>query len=230
MRQHCRLGGWMSIAAETPSAIEPGPRPLIRPSLIYFWTVSLVWFALFGWNLVRHGHELASHSTALIPWVALLSVVNMLPVSTWPHANFTPDVPIFIAGTLVLSPIEIGIASFIGGFDRKEFNGQITLSKAVFNRSQVGLAGFASSLVAHHVVPWSGPSGFILLLAVLVLVAIFLVNYILVGVAIALEYGAGPRTVLKRMSVGTPLDFALTLISWGVVGAMLAVLYDQIGP
>ena len=220
----------MSIAAETPSAIEPGPRPLIRPSLIYFWTVSLVWFALFGWNLVRHGHELASHSTALIPWVALLAVVNMLPVSTWPHANFTPDVPIFIAGTLVLSPIEIGIASFIGGFDRKELNGQITLSKAVFNRSQVGLAGFASSLVAHHVVPWPGPSGFILLLAVLVLVAIFLVNYILVGVAIALEYGAGPRTVLKRMSVGTPLDFALTLISWGVVGAMLAVLYDQIGP
>jgi signal transduction histidine kinase len=68
-----------------------------------------------------------------------------------------------------------------------------------------------------------------LLLALLVLFITFLLNYALVGLGITLEYHFSPRSALQRMSVGTPLDFLLTLISWAVVGAMLAVLYDQIG-
>ena len=220
----------MSVAARAPSSIKTGHPLTPRASLIYFWGVSLTWLLLLGWNLTKHADGLVSNAAALLPWVIALAIVNMLPVSTWPHANFTPDVPIFIAGAILLSPIEIGLASFIGCFDQKEFKGQIRISKAIFNRSQAGLAAYISSLLAHHVVHLPGPSVYVLPLALLVLASSFLVNYSLVGLGVALEYDFSLRTALRRMSVGTPWDFLLTLISWAVVGAMLAVLYEKVGP
>ncbi len=219
----------MSVAAQAPSGTKTSHRYSPRSSRLYFWSVSLTWLLLLGWDLTKHGDELASHAAALLPWVIVLALVNMLPVSTWPHASFTPDVPIFIAGTLLLAPIEIGLATFMGSFDQKELKGQIRISKAIFNRSQAALAAYISSLLAHHVVHLPGPSVFVLPLALLVLAITFLVNYSLVGLGVTLEYDFSPRTALQRMSVGTPLDFMLTLISWAVVGAMLAVLYDQVG-
>ncbi|MGH2554245.1 MAG: hypothetical protein ACRDHO_00815, partial [Actinomycetota bacterium] len=130
----------MSVATRASSDVRERHRFQLRPSHLYFWSISLTWLTILGWNVAAHGPELAANALALIPWVIGLAAVNMLPVRTWPHADFTPDVPIFIAGALVLSPIEIGLANFLGCFDRKEFNGQTTVSKATFNRSQAGLA------------------------------------------------------------------------------------------
>jgi signal transduction histidine kinase len=224
------MEGAMSVAARTDSAIGRKQWFTVPPSQLYFWFVSLTWFGLLGWNLTTKSEELISITPSLVPWVIVLAIVNMLPLGTWPHANFTPDVPISIAGMLLLPPLGIGIANFIGCFDPKEFRGQITFSKAIFNRSQVALLAYLSSLIAHQLVPLPGPSAFIVLLALLALVTTFLVNYLLVGLGIILEHRCTPREALQRMSVGTPSDFILTLISWAVVGAMLAVLYGQIGP
>jgi signal transduction histidine kinase len=54
-------------------------------------------------------------------------------------------------------------------------------------------------------------------------------NYLFTGVGVSLEYGYSIPQALQRMKVGTLQDFLLTLVSWGVLGAMLAALYDQIG-
>jgi signal transduction histidine kinase len=220
----------MSIAAHAPSTVGARRGFRLRPSHFYFWCVSLTWFALLGWNLATNGDELAARAVPLIPWVIVLAVVNMLPVSTWPHANFTPDVPINIAGILVLPPMGIAIANFIGCFDPKEFTGRIGLSKAIFNRSQVALLSYISSMLAHKLAHFPSQSVYVLLLAILALATTLLLNYPVVALGIALEHRCTARAALRRMSVATPLDFVLTLISWAVVGAMLAVLYERIGP
>jgi signal transduction histidine kinase len=224
------MEGVMSIAAQAPSPVGASRGFKLRPSHFYFWCVSLTWFALLGWNLATNGDELAARAVPLIPWVIVLAVVNMLPVSTWPHANFTPDVPINIAGILVLPPMGIAVATFIGCFDPKEFTGRIGLSKAAFNRSQVALLSYLSSLLAHKLAHAPSHSVYVLLLANLALATTLLLNYPVVALGIVLEHRCTVRAALRRMSVATPLDFILTLISWAVVGAMLAVLYEQIGP
>lgn len=154
----------MSVAAPASSRLKSWHRFSLRPSRVYFWGVSLLWLAIVGWNLATQGFPTASDALALVPWIIALVVVNMLPVKTWPHADFTPDEPIFIAGALVLSPLEIGIANFIGCFDPREFQGRTTLGKAIFNRSQAGLVAYASSLLAHNVASLPASSVFVLLL------------------------------------------------------------------
>jgi signal transduction histidine kinase len=221
--------GAMSVAAQAPSDLSSRPRFRPRPSQLYFWLVSLAWMAVLGWGLLEADHGVLSKATALTPWVLLLAVVNLLPLTTWQHAYFTADVPITIAAMLVLSPIEAGLVTFLGTLDPREFRGQVPLAKALFNRSQIALAVFVGSLAAHAIVTLPAPSPFVLLLAGLVLALMSSTNYVLAGIGISFEHGYSVGQALQRMKVGSLPDFLLTLVSWGVLGAMLAALYDLIG-
>jgi signal transduction histidine kinase len=219
----------MSVAAQAPSDIPSKPRFRPRPSHVFFWCISLAWLTMLGWGLARNGSVVASNAVALIPWVILLAVVNLVPLTTWKHAYFTADIPITIAGMLILSPLEAGLVTFLGTFDPREFRGQVPLAKTLFNRSQISLAVYGGSLAAHAFVTAPGPSPFMLPLAFLVLAFMSGINYLLTGVGVSLEHGYSISRALQRLKVGSLPDFLLTLASWAIVGAMLAALYDQIG-
>jgi signal transduction histidine kinase len=219
----------MSVAARAPLKIRPRPRLRVRPSQLYFWCVSLAWLTILGWGLLRNGHVVTSNIVALVPWVLLLAVVNLLPLTTWQHAYFTADVPITIAAMLILSPLEAGLVTFLGTLDPREFRARVPLAKTVFNRSQIALAVFIGSLAAHAFVHSPSPSPFMLPLAALVLTLMSSTNYLLAGIGVSFEHGYSVSQALQRMRVGSLPDFLLTLVSWGVLGAMLAALYDQIG-
>src|SRR5439155_5085994 len=73
-------------------------------------------------------------------------------------------------------------------------------------------------------------SVFILPVALVSMAAMMATNYLLVGTAISLEYGHTFGEVIRRLRLGTPSDFALTFVSWAVLGSMLASLYDQSHP
>ena len=219
----------MSVAAQAPSGTKSRRRFKYRPSQPYFWLVSLGWLSILASRLVSNGEVIASNAGELIPWVVLLAVVNLLPVTTWQHAYFTADIPITIAAMLILSPLEAGVVTFLGTFDPREFRGRIPLAKTLFNRSQISAAVFVGSIAAHSFVESPGPSSFLLPLAFLVLVCMAGINYLLAGIGVSLEHGYSVSQAFHRMRVGSVADFLLTLVSWGVLGAMLAALYDQIG-
>src|SRR6266540_6542021 len=229
MRPNSTHGGYMSVAARAPSGVGSKRRFKFRPSLPYFWLVSLGWLSILASRLLNNRDVITSNAGELIPWVVLLAVVNLLPVTTWQHAYFTADIPITIAGMLILSPLEAGFVTFLGTFDPREFRGRIPLAKTLFNRSQISLAVFVGSIAAHSFVESPGPSSFLLPLAFLVLVLMSGINYLLAGIGVSLEHGYSVIQAVHRMRVGSLADFLLTLVSWGVLGAMLAALYDQIG-
>src|SRR6266542_1255289 len=124
MRPDSTHGGFMSVAARAPSSLKTGHPLTPRASLIYFWGVSLTWLLLLGWNLTKHADGLVSTAAALLPWVIALAIVNMLPVSTWPHANFTPDVPIFIAGAFFFLPLKSASRASSDASTRKSSKGR----------------------------------------------------------------------------------------------------------
>jgi len=220
----------MSVAARAPSRLRSRFRLTIPPAKLYFWCISLLWLAFLGWELVAQGGGVLTEASTLLPWGIVLAVLNLLPVTKWDHVYLTADVPISVAGMLVLSPLQIGVVTLVSSFDPREFRGRVHLAKSIFNRSQISLAVFLGSTVVHAAVPSPTPSSFILLLAILSLATITTFNYALTGIGVSLEHGYSISGALHRMRVGSLSDYLLTLASWGVLGAMVATLYDQVGP
>jgi signal transduction histidine kinase len=163
----------------------------------------------------------------LLPWIILLAFVNLLPLDGW-HAHLAPDFPIGAAAAMVLSPIEASVIGFVSAFDSKEFKGQIALSRAVFNRSQLGIVYYVGSLVPHrtHV---ASATGLIVPVAVLTLSVMCLINYLLVGAGITIEYGYPFSGALSKLRLGTSVDLAVGFAASSVLAAMLAALHELTG-
>jgi signal transduction histidine kinase len=213
-----------------PATASVSPRVRGGRPAVYYWVVSGTWLTLFAWAMARRGMNLTDQSAILIPWILLVALIHLLPVPGWKSAHFAADLPVETAAALVLGPFECGLVGFVGAFDRREFTRQITPTKALFNRSHTGLTYLLVSLLAHAIVPQPASSKWILVLAFVVLGAIHLINYLLVGIAISLEYGYPLPDVISRLRLGTSYDFAVTFLAWGVMGTMLAALYRQIEP
>jgi signal transduction histidine kinase len=219
----------MSVAARSPSDLRSKPRFRPRPSVLFFWCISLVWMAILGSSLAQNSRLLGSKAGALIPWIVLLAVVNLVPLTSWRHVYFTADIPIAVACMLILSPQEAGMVAFLGTLDPREFRGQVSLPKTLFNRSQIALALLGGSVAAHAFVRAPSPSPFLVPLAFLVLGVMACTNYVLTGVGVSLEHGYPISRALQRLKIGSMPDFLLTLVSSAILGAMVAALYDQIG-
>jgi len=219
----------LSLAACAGGAAQPA-RSLAPDPRVFFWATSLTWTVLLVWQSVTKPTELTSHALDLTPWVLLLCIVNLLPVTSWRYAYFTPDTPILVAGMVVLSPLQIGFSAFISCLDLKELRGETTVSKALCNRSQVALAAYCGGFAAHAVSKSPNTSGLVLAIAFLSLAVLHFVNYSLVGMGVSLERSMSFFKVLSRLQVGSFYDFVFTNAAWGVIGAMLAVLYDQVRP
>jgi signal transduction histidine kinase len=195
----------------------------------YLWLVTCLWGILVAAGLRAEVHGVASHAMELFPWVGLMALLNLLPVRVWRATNLAADLPVAIAAGLTLTPLEVGLIGFLGAFDIKEFRGKITPSKALFNRSQVALADAIASWIVHQISPVPSASRFMLALAFIMLAVILVANYLLVSLALRIEFGYRLRDVIRRLRLGTSSDFTLTLAAWSVLGAMLAALYEQIG-
>ncbi|HEY3211418.1 MAG TPA: hypothetical protein VGL18_16815, partial [Actinomycetota bacterium] len=218
----------MSVAARAPSTVPFRRRFSIPDPRWYYWGVALLWVAFLAWDLSSHVREVVPHTWDLLPWLIVVEVVNLFPLWNWRYAYFTPDDAVAVAGMLALTPTQIGVTVFIGAFDLREFKRDIALSKAVFNRSQVAAAIYLGSQGAHLVTPAPSESPYVLLLGLLALVVMMLVNYLVVGLGISLEHRYTIVRAVRQLKIGSIPDFALALVSWAVLGVMLAVLYDQV--
>jgi signal transduction histidine kinase len=200
-----------------------------RRGRTFYGSTSVAWLTALAWLVFTDAHRISGDGLPLAAWVALLALANLMPLPGWRSANFAPDLPIATAASLVLSPAETALVAFLGAFDPRELKGDVHFAKAVWNRSQVGLASVSASLVAHTVATNPDSSGFVVLIALLALAVASAVNYALVATALSIEWAQSPFQVIRAMKLGTPVDFGLTFVAWGVLAAMLSALYHQIG-
>jgi signal transduction histidine kinase len=209
----------------------PGRDPWAeREPRLLFWAISIGCLIVLASGALSQWHELAADGLELVPWVLLLCLVNLLPVSGLPYLNFAPDIPIMISSMLLLTPLEAGLVAFAGCVDPQEFRGGISVSKAVYNRAQGALASLAGSLSVHAVTNTPETPAFILPLAFLCLAVSSSVNYTLVALGVSRMRGLSLTSVVRRMQVGRLSDYSLTFVAWGVLGAMLAALYREVRP
>jgi signal transduction histidine kinase len=166
----------------------------------------------------------------LIPWILLFAMMNLFPLYAWRSSNLAVDLPIGIAAALSLTPLETAIVAFLGAVDPKELKFKIPFRKALFNRSQAALSYSIASVIAELVSPSLTGPWVVVPLALLSLTIVCLINYVIVAVALAAEYGHKLTRILAKLRFGTQADFAITLVAWGVLGAMFSLLNTRVTP
>lgn len=180
---------------------------------------------LIGGLIPRWGQIPAS----LALWIAVVALIDLLPVTGWRGVQVGVGFPMLIAVALLYDPYEAAASAFLASSDPREFSGQVGVARALFNRSQIALSVFAASWVFHSLTDVDGPSLLVLGAALVAATADYVVNAILVTGAASIHFRMSPGAVLKKLKIGNPLEFLVSYLGLGVLGVVLAKLYLEVG-
>ncbi|MFL5768111.1 MAG: hypothetical protein ACJ758_09755, partial [Actinomycetota bacterium] len=122
------------------------------------WTTTLACASTLALGVWLHPELLATRWPELLAWVVLVTVVDLLPVGTGDGPRLDMDLPILLASAFLFGPIVSGVVAFVGLFDSREFTGELSLTFALYNRSQKALSVMAAAAVfegvGSHVGVW----------------------------------------------------------------------------
>jgi signal transduction histidine kinase len=170
----------------------------------------------------------------LVLWAAAVSVVELIPVPAWRGIHLSLGFPLLIALAIVQPPVAAGVTAFVGSTDPREFRREVTLLRAIFNRSQVALSVLAASAVFHAfafigkeaspgspAIPGS-PAWLLVLAAMVAAIADYLVNSTMVTLFTSLRVGLPPLQVLKELRIGSVSEFLISYLGLGLLGLTMA--------
>jgi signal transduction histidine kinase len=169
-------------------------------------------------------------NTVIVLWALLVAAAEMAPMSSGRGAPWLSlDLPILLGAAFVLGPGPSGVIAFLGSLDVHEFKREVSLPRALYNRSQTSLSVMAAAVafgllggrMGHW--PWTAVAG------LLALCVDCLVNYSLVAIATALVTRCRVKAVLAKMTFGSADAFVPTYASFGFLGILLAEAYVAVG-
>jgi signal transduction histidine kinase len=135
--------------------------------------------------------------------------------------------PLLMVVAFIYEPVAAAAAAFLAASDPREFKREVSLLRALFNRSQVSLAVGASSAIFHALasVESSNPAE-LLLGAGLAATADYLVNVTLVSLAAGIAYRMHPFRVIKQLRVGRLSEYVISYLGLSVFGVILAKVFE----
>jgi signal transduction histidine kinase len=182
-----------------------------------------------GFLVLTHLDEFQAH---LIWWAIAVAVVELIPVPAWRGIHLSLAFPLLIALAILFPPTAAGATAFVGSTDPREFRREVTILRAIFNRSQVALSVFAASALFHLFVPEfdKAPLWLLVLASMAAAIADYLVNSTMVTLFTSLRVGLPPLQVLKELRIGRSIDFFISYLGLGVLGLVIAGFTYETGP
>jgi signal transduction histidine kinase len=200
------------------------------PAGVFEWLVISVTLILIGARFFLVGvGPLGRVGTGLDVgfWIVVIAVVELLHVQVWKSIQVSMGVPLLMATAFIYQPEIAGLIGFLSSSDPREWRREVTPSRALFNRCQVALSVFAASAVFHlldgSVYTLSGA----LRGAPAAVLVDFLVNTTLVSVLISLVQRTSVREVRRKLRIGSAQEFLISYMGLGLLGVLLARLFDQ---
>jgi len=203
------------------------PEPLALRILEWGTFVAALGVGAIG--VVGHGFS-RNALLELVLWLPAVVVADLLPIRIWGSVQLTVSMPIVLAAGMVFSPIEAFLLGLIGTTDPRELRRQVTLARALFNRSNVALSVFAASTVFHQIgadaSDW--PRVALVLIPMLVVDTILNSGLILLGAHLLVRGAPGNlvSNVYGRHRVG---PFVLGYVCLGCTALFLATVYSVAG-
>jgi signal transduction histidine kinase len=195
----------------------------------------VAWAFLLGVGLlvavqsVRLEAALIAHWEDLVFWVALLVVVNLLPVET-DRLTLTLDVPLTLAVAFLYEPPVAAVLAGVAAFDKRELTRKISLSRAAFNRAQIATSVYLASAAFHTIAP--GPAAWYVVATATVagLLIDYAANSFMVMLFERMNSGAPFTATLRRLKVGRTMEFLLAYLGYGLLALAIASLFQHEGP
>jgi signal transduction histidine kinase len=158
-------------------------------------------------------------------WILLIAAVEVLPVSLGFGSEVTMGFPLHLAVAILFDPWVAMVITGVSAIDVREFRGQITIHRGLFNRAQLMLSVGASSAVAHlyggEII--SFPAGAIVITAASI--AHFCTNLGLVSVSVATENRTPLGHALRGLLPDPVGGFFVSYVLLSGLGAATAAVY-----
>jgi signal transduction histidine kinase len=168
-------------------------------------------------------------SFEVLLWIAVVATVELLPVPVSRVLQLSLSFPILLGVAILYSPFVAGTVAFVGSFDPRELRREITVLKALFNRSQTALSTLAGSGVFHSLASIHSDWELLVLAALCAAAANYTTNVGLVSLALRLLYRVSYKEALNQLRLGGVSEFLLNYIGLGFVGVIIARLYQEVG-
>jgi signal transduction histidine kinase len=184
----------------------------------------VVWIA---WTILRLPGDIPIGGIAL--WIALVAIVDLLPIPAWGGMVVSLSFPILVAASLVYPPAVAGLIALIGSSDVREFRHELRPLKAIFIRAQMALAVILGSSLFHSHA--SMRSGVLLLAAAATsaTIACYAVNAIAVAAYTAVDQRMRTWRILVEMHGTRPLEFLVAYLGLGLYGTLIARFFIHDG-
>jgi len=213
-------------------ATEEKPAPPRSARWVPFLEFALVvpLLAWFIWSLIRMSPETIMWGGPIF-FTLVVIAVDLIPVPVWGGMQLSLSFPILISLSIIYPPAIAGLIALLGSVDPREFRGEVTLMRAMWNRCQMAVSITLASAAFHLVAPeglanWN--LRFVLAAAVAAVVA-YAGNAFLVAAHAALSTGNSLGNVLRKMHGTRPYEFILSYLGLGLFGAMIAKFYVHEG-
>ena len=162
---------------------------------------------------------------AVLFFILAIAVVDLIPVPVWGGMQLSLSFPILLGVAVIFDPPVAALIAFLGSVDPREVKLDVSLSMALFNRSQVAISILLASGIFHatatHASPW-----FVLIPAVLVAALVaYAVNVVAVAAEHTLKNRVPLRHVIAKMHGSAPYEFVISYIGLGLFGAAIARFY-----
>jgi signal transduction histidine kinase len=159
-------------------------------------------------------------------WLPLVVVADLMPVTLWKPIEMTMSLPILLASAMVFPPVVAFMLGFIGNTDRREFRRDITLTRGLFNRSNVALSVLAASWLFHraggNLRSWPAAVGF----TFLALAADMLVNHAIAFIGAQLLFKRSiPDVVSDVYGKERAVGFLVGYVCFGSMAILLGSVY-----
>jgi signal transduction histidine kinase len=163
----------------------------------------------------------------LLLWAITIAAVEILPVPAWHGLQVSVGFPLLMVVAFVYAPPAAAITAFAGASDPREFKGEVSLLRAMFNRSQVALSVLAASAVFRGLADLeSSPTWILVPAALLAAVVDYVINSGIVTIAVSLNTGMAPNRVIRDLRVGRLSEFLVSYLGLAFFGLFLAKFYN----
>jgi diguanylate cyclase (GGDEF)-like protein/PAS domain S-box-containing protein len=198
----------------------PGPRA--APEVVFNLLVALAVSLGLVLASLRSPHRLLD--PALLFWVVLIAVVELLPVRSPGGIELTVSFPLMLATALLYPPAIAGAVVFLASFDIREVTRRVPFDRAWFNRSQMAAAVAAGSAMFHATAALGAPAWRLWVAVAVAAWIIYGLNAVLVAVSFAYSDGLSLVRALRIMHGGSPAERLVSYIALGMLGGILAQL------
>ena len=190
----------------------------------YFWAANALVIGLLAFEIAEGDVGGGAAIGTLVAWGVVIAVADSLPVRVWGPITLTMSLPVALAVGMLFDPVTAALVAFVSSVDPRELRGKISISRALYNRSQIALSVFVASWVFHSTGAEVGQWPEMIAPALMALAVDCVANTALVVIPASLISGDPPVAVMKQVVADSPVQYAFAYLVLGLFAILLATV------